>query len=355
MTPRALRLVVASAILILAWGPAGSLRAQTAELKSDWTTLAKLLGGIQGTATTPPADIVTTKYTSGMLMGNGDIGVVAGDTVSTQKFYFGKNDFWGGEWHPQRKRLENSILPLGGMTISCSTPGANPNSVYRMVQDILNAEVRTTMQLGPATVRMRSWTADDGNVFVVELATDASAKPVTLDVSLWMPPDNPKIGTTYPFATGASDGVLWATRRNNLNGPSDYQARAAIALAVAGGRFDATKGEGPETTGALTLKPGSPVQIVAVFKSASGTGPGGTSLDTLRIRGLARRGCGARKGSRPHAGRASRLVEELLAQVLRARGRPRPGSLLLRLSLRPRQRHPTRPAAAFAVGQLGHH
>ena len=62
---------------------------------ADWADIQSFLSAIQGVATNPPKDIVTTKFTSGMLMGNGDIGVVAGDTTTTQKFYFGKGDFPG--------------------------------------------------------------------------------------------------------------------------------------------------------------------------------------------------------------------------------------------------------------------
>ena len=56
------------------------------------------MGRIHGVTTAPTANLITPKYTSGALMGNGDIGVVAGDvSTSRQTFHFGKSDFWGAK------------------------------------------------------------------------------------------------------------------------------------------------------------------------------------------------------------------------------------------------------------------
>src|ERR1700758_2024095 len=71
-----------------------------AQTDRDWARLKPILEKIHGIATEPPKNLVTLKYTSGALMGNGDIGVVAGDlTVDSQRFYFGKSDFWGSHWN----------------------------------------------------------------------------------------------------------------------------------------------------------------------------------------------------------------------------------------------------------------
>src|SRR5262245_19148422 len=86
--------------------------------EGDWAAVRALLAGIQGVATAPPAHLVTTHFTDGMLMGNGDIGVAAGGTVSTEQFKFGKSDFWGSSLNPGRNRLENSVISLGGLTLS---------------------------------------------------------------------------------------------------------------------------------------------------------------------------------------------------------------------------------------------
>src|SRR5436190_22548752 len=66
----------------------------------DWSELQGILNGIQGTASAPIGNVTTPKFTPGMLLGNGDLGVVAGGDKNTdQRFYFGKNDFWGTAWN----------------------------------------------------------------------------------------------------------------------------------------------------------------------------------------------------------------------------------------------------------------
>src|SRR5260370_479721 len=100
------------------WGWAGSS-------DKEWAVVQRLLEGIRGTTTVPPANLITTKYTSGGLIGNGDVGVIVGDTgASQQSFHFGKSDFWGAR-RPVRHNdpectwaCRVSILSLGMMTIS---------------------------------------------------------------------------------------------------------------------------------------------------------------------------------------------------------------------------------------------
>ena len=80
--------------------PAVSCRAQGSNPDREWAIVQDLVGAIHGISTAPPADLLSSKYTSGALIGNGDICVVAGDTkVDRQSFHFGKSDFWGAGAH----------------------------------------------------------------------------------------------------------------------------------------------------------------------------------------------------------------------------------------------------------------
>jgi hypothetical protein len=252
---------------------------------ADWGDLQKILSGIQGIATSPIAGVVAPRYTPGMLMGNGDIGVVAGDTATTQKFYFGKNDFWGSAWDAGHMALGSSILSLGTLSISSTAPGANPNGVYRMVQDILNAEVDTTMALGAATVTMRSWTADTDNVFVTELSTPPGSSDVVLTVDLAMPPVNDG-HATYPATAGTSAGAAWVTRENNLTGAGDFKSRAAIALALVGASLSGATAGAVDASGTLTLKGGTTATLVAVVRSDARIGLAGSTADSLKTDAL---------------------------------------------------------------------
>jgi len=250
--------------------------------EADWATVSALLSGIQGVATTPPSHFVTTHFTDGMLMGNGDIGAAAGGTTSTQRFLFGKSDFWGSSLNPGRNRLENSIISLGGLTLSSPTPSVDPASVYRMEQDILNAEVRTTMRLGTTVVSMRSWTADSDNVFVTDLSSAEGSDAVTISADLALP-------TTpiYPAAAGVTDGALWVTRETNLTGANEYHARAAIALRLEGAAFSSPASGPNDASGSFVLQPGRTVRLVSVFRSDGRIGLAGPAATALRDAALA--------------------------------------------------------------------
>lgn len=248
---------------------------------SDWSTAQKLLGGIHGISTSPPDKIVTPKYTSGALMGNGDIGVVAGATATTQRFYFAKSDFWGTHWNARHNAPEVSILSLGNLTVSSPVESNGATSVYRMDQDILNAQVLTTLKLGKATVHMRSWTADGTNIFATQIATDAGSPDVPLQLTLAIPAPDAVEHTVWPSAAGAKDGMLWVSRENNLNSATEYKSRAAIAVRLMGARFSGIDSAPNSVAGSFTLKAGRPVWVVVAFKSDSRIGQSGPSSAAL--------------------------------------------------------------------------
>ncbi len=270
----ALALIVAYAITTPNRGLAATAAAD------DWSELQGILGGIQGRATAPIGNVTTPKFTPGMLLGNGDLGVIAGgDKNTNQKFYFGKNDFWGTAWNSGHSQLVTAILSLGSLTISSSSSSPNPGPAYKMTQDLLNAEVRSSVQLGGATVNMRSYTADSDNAFVTELSSPSGSPSVPITIALAMPSKDSH--TTYPTTVGGSGGTITATRRNNLTGSSDFQSQAAMAVRPVGAGFSSTSTSGSTATGKFTLAGGSTVQLVTVFRSDARAGKGGPSAATL--------------------------------------------------------------------------
>jgi hypothetical protein len=279
MKPKAqtLSLLLASSLLVAPIAVA----AQSANAGKEWATLQKLLGGIHGISTAPPEKLVTPKYTSGALMGNGDIGVVAGDTTTSQRFYFGKSDFWGTHWNVGHNAPEVSILSLGSLTLSSPSPTTGADAVYRMDQDILNAQVLTTLKLGEATVHLRSWTADSENVFATQVATDTGSPDVLLQLNLAMPAPDPAAHIVFPASAGTRDGMLWVSRENNLSGTTDYKSRAAIAVRLLGANLAEITPTANSATGSFTLKGGKPVWIVTMFESDSRIGLAGPGSDAL--------------------------------------------------------------------------
>lgn len=257
-----------------------NLSGHIVDAASDWTELQGILSGIQGSASAPIPNTVTDFYTSGMLLGNGDLGIVAGgDTTSDQRFYFGKSDFWGSAWAARHSSMVTAILSLGNLTISSPTPSPNPGPVYHMTQDILDAEVRSTVQLGGATVSMRSWTADSDNIFVTELSTPAGSPPVPIRIDLALPP--PDTHASYPTTVGAASGTIWATRHNDYTGGNQMQAEDGIAVTPVGVGFSSTSTSGNTVTGSFTLAGGATVELATVFRGDTRAGSGGPSAAAL--------------------------------------------------------------------------
>jgi hypothetical protein len=291
----ALQLVFVAALL--------SCQAQNGNSDKEWGAVQSLLGGIHGISTAPPVDLINPKYTSGALMGNGDIGVVAGDTsVVRQSFYFGKSDFWGAGAH--YAGLGNvgtirhnepdcswacrvSILSLGKMTISSPAKSNGADKIYRVDQDILHARVETTLKLGDAVVHLRSWTADGENTFVTEVTSDSKAD-LPIQVSLAMPDSDSAARTNFPVAVGSRNGVLWATRENNATGAQDYKASAAIAIRMLGARFGHVVTTAKSTTADFILNRGVPVSIAVVFESDARMGLNGPTSTALARAAISR-------------------------------------------------------------------
>jgi hypothetical protein len=279
-----------SSLLLAAVVTASVAAGQSPREQQDWSTVQALLREIHGIATVPPEKIVTPKYTSGALMGNGDIGVVAGDTTTSQRFYFGKSDFWGTHWNTGHNAPEVSIISLGTLTVSSPDKTEGADALYRMDQDILNAQVLTTLKLGKAVVHMQSWTADSENTFVTKIDTDRESPDVTLQLNLAMPAPDAVLHTTFPAAAGERDGMIWTSRENNLTGTNDYKARAAIAVRLAGAGLSEIQPDATSVKGSFRLKGGRPVWIVTVFESDSRIGADGPEIDALVKKAVSRAG-----------------------------------------------------------------
>jgi hypothetical protein len=257
--------------------------AQSGSLAKDWAVIQRLIGGIHGVSIAPQSNVVTPKYTSGALMGNGDIGVVAGDgSTSRQSFYFGKSDFWGAHDTVRHNspscnwNCKVSILTLGKITISSSAKSVGAENVYRVEQDILHAQVKTTLKLGTSIVHLRSWTADGENTFVTEMVSDGiNTAELPIEIALTVPTPDPAFHDIFPSAAGGRHGVLWASRENSATGLKEYKAREAIAIRLLGADFSEVKTLPYKATGRFTLKANTPVWIIAAFESDARMGLAG--------------------------------------------------------------------------------
>lgn len=231
---------------------------------SEWEELSSILSGIKGRYTSPPPieTVITNGYTAGQLLGNGDVSVTSDGRDGTQTYYIAKSNFWA----PSSQKLTFGTVSIKGPN---SGIGAQPDPDYLQEQDILNAEVRSTMRIEGELVHMRTWIAESENLLVTELRTAPKAKTVPIQVDLAVP-DN----SGYPFQSGIEDGSIWVTRISTAS-PEDHlwYSLAAAAARVIGAEAtpslpvtESTESSSNSARLEFELKPDQPVQILTVIQ-----------------------------------------------------------------------------------------
>jgi hypothetical protein len=278
-----------SAAMLLLLCLTAMARCARAEDKPDelWNKVQQIVGRVHGISTAPPANLETPKFTTGALMGNGDIGVVAGDPdPSRQTFRFGKSDFWGTHWNNGHHATEVSILSFGRLTISSpETAPDTSTAAYRMDQDVLHAQVSTTLVIGGRVVHMRSWTADNANVFVTEIHLDKTAAGsgtgLPMRIELAMPLPNAAPHVTLPASAGQANGIIWVSRENDLTAADAYKARGAVAVYLLGAKLSGIAVEAASVTGTFQLTDAAPVLLVSTFASDARIGQDGPTMTVL--------------------------------------------------------------------------
>ena len=259
-----------------------------AQTESDWSRLQPILSRIHGIATEPPKNLVTPKFTAGALMGNGDIGVVAGDaTTDAQRFSFGKSDFWGSHWNTGHNAPEVSILSLGTLSIASAAGAPGDHASYRVDQDILNAQVITMLKLGGTTVTLRSFTADSSNLFLTEISTAPGSPDLPLQIALATPVPMPDAHMVFPADKGAANGTIWISRENDLTGPKEYKARVGIAATLVGAELSSFSAAQTGESASFVVKAGHPVWLVTAFRSDARIGMDGPSAQVLAKNAIA--------------------------------------------------------------------
>jgi alpha-L-fucosidase 2 len=181
----------------------------------------------------------------GPLMGNGDLAVAVGGTYTDQTFYLSKSD------------LSQSTRGLGGLTFTFDDFAAD-GAKYRQEQDLYKSEVRSVIPLRKATVRMRSWTADAGNVLVTDLWTEEGA-PVSVSLRLW---SHAKSSTTQ---AGTEGDMLWSTREITCKmgaTAQPFSSKVAMATRVLGAAPACATNDKNESTATFTLPAGKTVRVL---------------------------------------------------------------------------------------------
>ncbi len=199
--------------------------------------------------TAPPKNIPTYYMPDGPLLGNGDLGIALAGAPEVQRFYIGKNDWWGyGDG--------SRAMPVGGLTLAIAElKGAS----YWQEQDLALAEVRGAFTNGAVAVQTRSFVDTHSNLLVTELKC-AGSKPVTVVFSQRNGLDEPW-GTSH---TNLPEGLLCYTRKSQDASADKRMDIAVVSRIIGGAPVVDPSGAGKLT---LTLKAGEAVTIMTCVLS----------------------------------------------------------------------------------------
>lgn len=160
----------------------------------------------------------------GPYMGNGDVGVVAFTSGSSQTLKLSKVDFVTDGWSDWAGSGP-AALPVGGVTITVNAPAAASGFIYQM--DQLGNELRMTTATSPQ-VKMTSWMATAENVVVTELTTSS---PVP--VRIWVDTYADSLSATYPVTAGVNGRIAQVARQTKTQDVR-WISRAGISTAISG-------------------------------------------------------------------------------------------------------------------------
>jgi len=200
----------------------------------------RIVAPYQGVWTSPPTNLASGQTPDGPMMGNGDVGVVAGGAINNQTFYVGKNDFFSSTTH--------AIKPLGRIVVSAT---GLAGSSYNVVQDIKNAEVRGTYTLNGQTLRTTSWVDANGNLFVTSFTLTGGG---TQSIGITL--QNGSGGA----ASASNDGrVLSGDVQADTGGSGDPRARMAArtiggSQSLSGNRLTLSLAPGTTSTLAVAIQ-----------------------------------------------------------------------------------------------------
>ncbi|MFI6294933.1 discoidin domain-containing protein [Nonomuraea sp. NPDC050790] len=180
---------------------AGPPPAQAAAHGREWAEITRLISGIDDAYTTPPSpgSVLTSGYTSALLLGNGDLAVASDARNSTQTLYLGKSDFWNSA---------NTQLNLG--RVSIGSPG-HGGALTATAKDTLECTAACVVDGDPET-RWVSATNDPQWVTVDLSAVRQVTRWVVRHNGYTGRADNFQRLNTRDFALERSDdGTTWTT------------------------------------------------------------------------------------------------------------------------------------------------
>jgi len=153
-----------------------------------------LAANISGICSAPPANLVATSVTGGLVTGNGDMAIIVGGASSALQFYVGKADFWGV--------LRGAIMPVGSLTLSAS---ALSGSSYALNENVGPATVTGNFVNSTSSLVVTSWVATAENTAVIQL-NNSGTTPLALTSQLL---DGLAGSAGNPATFGSTNNSTW--------------------------------------------------------------------------------------------------------------------------------------------------
>lgn len=208
---------------------------------------------------TEPPNLPTKHYTSGAILGNGDMGVTIGGGPEEQVFYLSTTDFWTEDY----SRYAGTLITIGGVSVKIP---ALDGASFDQKQNMWEAEVIGTFRKGEYAVEMVSQVLAKRNLLLIEV-NNTGSEPLEMTVETWTRPSKDPEQYTLPTEAGTQDRIGWVTRQAQTNETS-WQAKAAVATRVLDHDVESESDEDLRATQKLSLEAGKSVTLVTSVETS---------------------------------------------------------------------------------------
>jgi alpha-L-fucosidase 2 len=181
--------------------------------------------------------------------------------------------------NPRGRIGQIQLFPLPKTQEDPDAPPTTPPGPFSEQEDIVNARVKTSMEIDGTPLSMSTWLAPSKDVLVTSVTSDGTT-PVELQSQTWSGAAGSQ-NSSYTNTAGTSGDVMWATRTTAPG--SNWVSQASLATRLLGGSDTGT----PRTVGStaetdFTLNPGQTAQIVTAV-AGGGENPQSTEAPAASL------------------------------------------------------------------------
>jgi hypothetical protein len=181
--------------------------------------------------------------------------------------------------NPRARIGQIQLFPLPKTVEDPDAPSTTPAGPFSEQEDIVNARVKTSMDIDGTPLKMTTWLAPKSDVMVTSVTSDGRT-PVELQSQTWSGAAGDE-NSAYTNTAGTSGNVMWATRSTAPG--TNWVSQASLATRLLGGSDAGTHrtvGSTAETD--FTLNPGQTAEIVTAV-AGGGENPQNTETPAASL------------------------------------------------------------------------